>query len=261
MPACHSSERDARPFVITPYVEHESGRLMPELPDEGPCRERSSAPCRLAVDHTRCRKTGPCFPLTVLRCRAHGRYSFTLYPPGHVPYGRYAVAPIAVDGGAVQQHGPEDARVADFAEPWRSTIFVAAIDAAAGKPWPRLDAQPGPWYSTHKRHLRRLARWFGLLEDPSQRSHIAASLGVALLVITEGVRDLAGGSSYRAFGAAIVRILFAMPKMTPLTRCDHLLGAGHHAGLWAQPLRWEPRSQQLRKVPFRPDAPRGPPKT
>ena len=108
------------------------------LPARGPCGELDKRPCRLWFDHRRERKTGPEFPLTVLRCGAHDRCAFTLYPPGHVPYGRQRIAPVAPDGGAVRSEGD------DALEVFCSTAFCAALDAAAGRPWPR-DGQ-GPWW-------------------------------------------------------------------------------------------------------------------
>jgi hypothetical protein len=71
------------------------------LPDlsllEGMGHEAGDAPCHLWVDHQRARKTGPCFQLTVVHCGLHRR-AFTLYPPGHVPYGRIVVAPVSSGG-------------------------------------------------------------------------------------------------------------------------------------------------------------------
>jgi hypothetical protein len=56
----------------------------------------------LLVHHTRERKAGPQIQVTVAQCRTHRR-AFTLYPLGHVPYGRLAVAPVTPDG---QMAGP-----------------------------------------------------------------------------------------------------------------------------------------------------------
>ena len=98
-------------FVITPYLPGDDGVLSPKLPLMGPCSAEHDGECRLSVDHRRARKTGPCFPITVMRCREHG-HSFTLYPPGHVPYGRRAVAPVAVDGSLVQGEDGELYRLA-----------------------------------------------------------------------------------------------------------------------------------------------------
>ena len=81
--------------MVAPYLPDSDGRLIVRRPSVGPCSGRDGQPCRLSLHHERPRKTGPCFALSVLRCRAHG-IAFTVYPPGHVPYGRVALAPVAI---------------------------------------------------------------------------------------------------------------------------------------------------------------------
>ena len=84
MGECPTPGPVARPaFIVTPYEATSDGRLVPRMPRDGPCRGPGDA-CRLYVHHLRARSTGPCYPLTVVRCGTHGR-AFTLYPPGHVP--------------------------------------------------------------------------------------------------------------------------------------------------------------------------------
>ena len=118
--------------------------LSVELPDAGPCRMRAH--------HLRERKTGPCHAVQVVICRTHG-CAFTLYPPGHVPYGRYAVVPVSRDADllriAADDLGQPSGRAAGARPrggapqrpseriPWETTQFVAALDAAAGHAWPR----------------------------------------------------------------------------------------------------------------------------
>jgi len=115
-------------FVVTPYRTGPDGTFEPELPTEGVCAGQDRRPCKLNVNHRRERSTGPCFALTVMRCRPHRR-GFTLYPPGHVPYGRIGVAAVAPDGSPI--HG------SDGAERYRGTLFEASVDAAEQKAWHR----------------------------------------------------------------------------------------------------------------------------
>jgi len=71
----------------------------------------------------------------------HG-HAFTLYPHGHVPYGREAIAPVALDGaplvaaaaGAMaEREARGSGRVGTAAaERFAPTCFKAALDAAAG---------------------------------------------------------------------------------------------------------------------------------
>ena len=55
------------------------------------------------VDHYRARRTGPCFPLAVVGCSRHPLGRYTLYPPGHSPYGRQAVVSCSVSGALLQE--------------------------------------------------------------------------------------------------------------------------------------------------------------
>jgi len=57
--------------------------------------------------------------LIVAVYHGHGRY-FTRYPPGWTPWGRIPVKRV----------------VESATGPWESTLFVAALDAAAGVLWP-----------------------------------------------------------------------------------------------------------------------------
>ena len=98
---CQTTTAAARPFVVTPYLSNDDGELCPRMPAYGPCGMGDERACRLVLDHHRPRTTGPCFPLMVLRCTTHD-LGFTLYPPGHVPYGRRAIAPVAADGSLVR---------------------------------------------------------------------------------------------------------------------------------------------------------------
>jgi len=78
----------------------------------------------VGVHSTRPRKTGPCVPVTVARCHRHEIY-FTVYPPGHVPYGRAAVLPLDLAGHRVDALNEESFATAD-------TQWQAVADAAAG---------------------------------------------------------------------------------------------------------------------------------
>lgn len=74
--------------------------------------------CDLAKHHLRDRKTGPGFALRVLYCATHGRH-FTVYPPGYVPYGRQAMAPVD-ERGLVAAPTQEAAC-------WQATLFRRGV--------------------------------------------------------------------------------------------------------------------------------------
>ena len=154
------------------------------MPAYGPCGLGAGDACHLVVDHHRPRKTGPCFPLAVLRCTTHGR-AFTLYPPGHVPYGRRAIAPVAADGSLVRADDLDEARprgaghevepdeqvVSPEALAFSGTVFDAALDAACGRIWQR-DHLPGGtdrWWSTQGRWIERALLLLGLARTSGLR--------------------------------------------------------------------------------------------
>ena len=77
-----ASVRSSRPFVVTLYVPAAGkDNPQPSLPSQGPCFREGGPPCRLGVHHQRFRKTGPGFPLTVMRCATH---KLTSAKPGSI---------------------------------------------------------------------------------------------------------------------------------------------------------------------------------
>ena len=97
----HAARAPARPFIVTPYRPGADGVMLPDEPSACPWAA-SGETCCLGVEHWRHRKTGPCHPLLVLGCEDHAR-AFTLYPCGHVPYGRALVAPVREDGALLSR--------------------------------------------------------------------------------------------------------------------------------------------------------------
>jgi len=236
--------------VIAPYVDGEGGIPAVKMPAQGPCREFSDVPCRLSIDHLRRRKTGPEFPLAVLRGRSHGRRAFTAYPPGDVPYGRQRIAPVAPDGRVVHVESTDS--IAAYAE----TAFAAATDAADGRAWSRTER--GPWWSVQGRWLARLVRWVGVAVELDERARgaLAALLGVAQLVLLEQMKRIAAHAGYRQRGRAVVCVLARLGSGASVA--DRLVAAGAEVGLWPRALRWHPDVEQLRAVPFRPGPARSP---
>jgi len=148
---------------------------VPALPDTAPCQGRDGKACRLVCDHYRPRKTGPRFPVLVVCCRVHG-IAFTLYPPGHVPYGRAPIAPVAPDGSPWAGTGES--------HPFAGTLFDAALDAAAGEAWPADfdDAHPTcnakPRFGTQLTHLARACELTGVGLAPERRELCTQVLAV-----------------------------------------------------------------------------------
>ena len=147
-----------RPFITTRYRDV-AGELKPDMPDRCIFME-AGVECSLKVDHFRPRKTGPCHPVAVARCSVH-EVAFTLYPPGHVPYGSRPVLPVGLSGELLSRSLDD-------------TMFEAAADAARGAPGARstprgdegqLLSPPEHWWSTQLRRMARAARVLGVAEE------------------------------------------------------------------------------------------------
>ena len=232
VPGCHESKADARfPFITATYTPDASGELVPARPDVGPCSARDDVPCAVCLDHLRQRSTGPCFALTVLRCLTH-HFAFTLYPPGHVPYGRAAVVPVVA----------------------MATLFEAAADAAQGTAWAReCPGGTSKWWGTQGRQVAVAVRLCGVLPalDPAAQQAQAAALRVEMLLLVEQARAIAAVPGYRSRGQAVGAVLDRV--LCGPCVLERILAAGHLAGLWGMPLLWEPGTRRLRSLSFRGD--------
>lgn len=207
------------------------------------CAGQDRHPCKLNVDHRRERSTGPCFPLTVMRCRSHRR-GFTLYPPGHVPYGRIAIAAVAPDGSPIRDN--------DGAERFRGTLFEASLDAAEQKPWHREHiGSTERWWGTQIRRLALAARLLAVSADvPStRREQVAEILCVDLLLLREQAQKMRDAQGYQQRGIAVCHVLDALPHGSFLP--ERLLQCGYLASLWGAPHRWLPPIATLHRQAFR----------
>ena len=241
------------------------------MPAYGPCGLGDEGACRLVLDHCRPRTTGPCFPLAVLRCMSHD-LGFTLYPPGHVPYGRRAIAPVAADGSLVRGddaeaeaddgHEEDGQAVPPKALAFSGTIFDAALDAARGRIWQRghLPGGTDRWWSTQGRWIERALLLLGL--DPTQsvalRHDVAELLAIDTLMLHELAGHLGKQVGYRRRGQAICQVLAALPLVSAFL-AERLENCGQLSGLWGMPLRWDPHARALRSQPFRLVDTRAPP--
>jgi hypothetical protein len=115
--------------------------------------------CVLVVHHVRERKTGPRIPVTVLQCQTHGR-AFTLYPLGHLPYGRLAIAPVGLDGELLRSTDGEPQVDGKRPPAWSTTLFGSAFTAIHAATVKLTDPR---WWAT---------------EAPERLAQSAAILGV-----------------------------------------------------------------------------------
>ena len=220
------------PFAMTTYKADKDGVLLPELPSR--CVFATEAQtCSIFVDHYRFRKTGPCFPLAVVGCSVHPQRRYTLYPPGHFPYGRMPMAPyspsgeLLVDDTTGQPH-------------WETTIFAAAVDAATGKRW----SSDSLWNDPRRRRtqgsrLQLTGRLLGVHPqlDDRMRERIATRLAVATMTLFTGAMAWAGNWKMR--GAGILAVLSAI--FIQVSLLDRMASAGAVSELWAKrhPQRWD----------------------
>jgi hypothetical protein len=221
--------------------------MVPEMPTACIFHTPGGACCHLIVHHHRDRKTGPRFPLVVVECQVHGCV-FTLYPAGHVPYGRRAVAPVAASGEVIRP-APQEAD-SEAASPWQGTLFDDALDAADDDPWPceSTDTMEGSW-STLGRLIEQALRILGLAPDMTLdlRHRIADVLAIPTMTLLECVRMIATKPGFRSRGRAILTVLAEIPLASALRR---LIVTGHLAELWGPPLLWDVRAQVLRPLTF-----------
>ncbi len=212
--ACHTDEAERkRDFIIGEYRLGESGRWRVEVPRSAPCAEGARCRCRVVLHSHRSRKTGPEHPLAVVRCQVHHQ-SFTIYPPGFVPFGRQrlprseseidsAPALLAVD----DRSDPEVARWPDWADP--------------------DGVEPG-WASTQWRQIGRWGWWLGLSGPEALGQQVATTLGIPQHDHAEARRQYRAGGD-RSRSQAILGILAVVGKVGGVLR--RLLRAGHLVGL------------------------------
>jgi hypothetical protein len=216
--------------VTTPYVIEE-GKLVAVVPARGPCW-RDDAPCAIGLDHERRRKTGPPFGwVAVMRCSRH-RLAFTVYPAGHVPYGRVPVVALAPDGSEFADRG--------------SSVFDAASDARADKRWPR-DSAPDDLAvaTTQRRRVEEAATLLGLGVGATTPAVAAAVLQVAEGRLVETARRISESRDLVTLGREVTALVEALARRGGRWLMDRFALLGHLAGWWGKPWRWIPRRARL----------------
>lgn len=216
------------------------------MPQACPLRSAREPSCDVRRHCLRVRKTGPGFPLTVVRCHKHKR-DFTLYPPGFAPYQRKPLLDLAPDGTAPL---PES-RPGSGLEAFEGTLFDAAIDGERQVAWPRNSDRgvPEEWWSTQGRHIRLASRLLGILAETSSRlrEQIAAVLSVDHLFLLEKARAEAHG--YQGRSKAVCSVLRRL--RSGAAGALRLLLCGHLIDRWGVPWSWDPGREVLERLPFR----------
>jgi len=245
VPSHNSRPIARRPFVIAPYTPNIQGLFIPARPSSGPCSSRDKQICVISFHHFRHRKTGPCFSLCVLRCRIH-QYSFTLYPPGHVPYGRLCLVALSPDGTVDSERVQT---TADFI----GTFFDASLDAAQKKPWPRTsEGGSDRWWSTQgRRNQRAMALCAVALPlEKTLREKLAHLLSVAILFLLDQVAAVTKIPGFQSRGEAVRSVLALLSSAPPFWTYERLCISGHEVELWGDPWVWDDHIQRFRKSSF-----------
>ena len=220
----------ARAFVTTPYVI-EGGKLVAVVPARGPCW-RDNAPCAIGLDHERRRKTGPPFGwVAVMRCSKH-RLAFTVYPAGHVPYGRVPLVALAPDGSELADGG--------------SSVLQAASDARAERRWPR-DGAPEDLAvaTTQRRRVDEAATLLGLGVGAATPTVAAAALQVAEGRLVETARRLSESRRLVTLASEVMTLVETLARRGGRWLMDRFALLGHLAGWWGRPWRWISRPPRL----------------
>ena len=165
-------------------------------------------------------------------CGRHPLGRYTLYPPGHIPYGRETVVPCSPSGPLLRDR--------TTGQPvWAATLWAAATEAADGQRWPA--ASPADEVRRRRTQGSRLALAGQLLGvhpelDSRTRERIATRLQVPTMTLREAARGW--GTCWQARGAACLAVLLALPIDHSLL--DRILAAGAITALWPPPQRWDP---------------------
>lgn len=207
--------------------------MMPELPSAGPCKSWDNCPCHINQDHFRERKTGPEFPILVVRCTKH-RVAFTIYPFGYPPYGRSSIAPVAPEGSVtIGENGSKR---------FCGTYFDAAIDAAEPSAWwhqyenEHLSALS---FITQTRHLMRICAWLGIDPGGAQQQSEAAMrlLDVPGQLLHDSTRTIRENTGYQSRGVAICKILDVITLRSSFF--ERLAALGANIGIWPPCAIWD----------------------
>jgi hypothetical protein len=170
-----------------------------------------------------------------MHCRTHRR-AFTLYPLGHIPYGRVAVAPVGLDGEAVFSTESEPLTDGKRSPAWRTTRFgpvFAAIDDQTVKL-----TDPRWWATEPPERLAQSAALLGVHPALSVKAAdaIAFRLEIPRLVLRQAAGDYERARGRAARGRVLVGVLGELGDACLL---DRVLAAGACAGCWGTVTRWD----------------------
>jgi hypothetical protein len=223
--------------VTVAYVPGSGSALVPAvMPPSCVHAAKGDPACVLLVHHQRERKTGPQTPVTVVQCRTHRR-AFTLYPLGHIPYGRLAVAPVGLDGQVLFSTESEPTAGDRRPPAWRATQFGAAFAAIDD---PTIKLTDRRWWATQTpERLTQSAALLGVHPELAvpDADAIAFRLEIPRLVLRQAADAYADARGRVARGQVLVGVLDQLGADACLL--DRILAAGVCAGCWGTVTRWD----------------------
>lgn len=170
-----------------------------------------------------------------MHCVTH-KVSFTVYPPGWIPYSRKALLFVDYSGCEVETE--------NGCYQGASTVFEAAADAAAGKLWPE-EVQLGPSPETgllpqsrrtQRRHIAGALTLFELNACATQRDRevVARLMNIAVSTLEAGAKKIRDGPTLICSGMEAVQVLEQLQAIR--LRMTGLLTLGTNQGFWGPAL-------------------------
>lgn len=223
-----------RPFIVMAYCPDKQGIPRPKKPLKCPS-SGDEKPCLIHIERWRFRVCGVPFNLAGMRCVIHAQ-SFTVYPPGWVPYARKLLALVDHIGGAVH--------IAKDLSPWRETVFEATLDASEKRLWPE-EVQLGPLpedggrQPSRRTQRRHIAGAMGLLglntsQTTSDREIVGHLFQIGVSRLEMSAKKIRDGPTIIAKGVQGVRVLEQLPGIRLMI--SGLLTLGANQGYWGPAL-------------------------
>ena len=166
--------------------------------------------CRIGGAGWRDRTTGPRHRLRKVRCKTHQK-AFTLYPVGHVPYGREAML-CQVEGAGSDET--------------RTSLVGAAIAVCRDEHWPDelIFDEQGPIRRTQRRRIARVSRLVGF-DQQEVDSRVLGELGLGVMQSGGGPSErVASLSTLGSGSAAWLRVVGAIDLVGRLGPVGVLVG-------------------------------------
>ncbi len=227
----------SRRVITAPYFVDQYDRLAPRRPSRCVTTDDRGT-CLIAFHRWRPRKCGLDYPLACFQCKTHN-CSFTVYPPGWLPFGRRSIIPLTPSGFDIHGLG--------VSEGWQETAFGASIDAGQKQLCPLGAGGAREWEKkygylpygvrrTQARHITGVLRLMALRGDlEDQRPKVAAVLGLNLSAITSCAARPRDGPPLVACGAKGAELLSAVGRP-----CQRLLASflrlGKDLQFWGPPI-------------------------